>query len=252
MPSRFISRTTSRPNGVSPPCFGAVERRVGPVERDVVRQRHVARAEVVVRAQRAERVLDRVAALHAEQRRRSCPARIARAHVAAVSASSSARDTSRSCGARCRSARAARARSRAAATRPFARTSRRPARRGCRPTRTARRRALLRAARGRSARASRAQVVRLDVARLRRCPRGCATAGRCGRRSPGRRAARAARAPCRAASRRPRGRWRPEPGRRAARRRRRVRARRRERRERASGGRGAGGGGGAPERGGDH
>ena len=69
MPSRFISRTTSSPNCVSPPCFGAIERGVGPVERHVVRERHVARAEVVVGAQRAERVLDRVAALDAEQRR---------------------------------------------------------------------------------------------------------------------------------------------------------------------------------------
>ena len=47
---------------------GAVERGIGPVEGHVVGEGHVARAEIVVGAQRAERVLDGVAALHAEQR----------------------------------------------------------------------------------------------------------------------------------------------------------------------------------------
>ena len=48
---------------------GAVERGVGPVEGDVVGQGHVPGAELVVGPERAERVLDGVAALHAEQRR---------------------------------------------------------------------------------------------------------------------------------------------------------------------------------------
>ena len=51
-----------------PAMLRGVERGVGPVERDVVRERHVARAHVVVRAQQRERVLDRVSALEAEQR----------------------------------------------------------------------------------------------------------------------------------------------------------------------------------------
>ena len=78
MPSRFISRTTSSPKRVSPPCRALVERGVGPVERDVVRERHVAHAQVVVGAQRAERVLDRVAALDARAARR-CRPRLKRA-----------------------------------------------------------------------------------------------------------------------------------------------------------------------------
>ena len=44
-PRRFISRTTSSPNGDSPPLRGVVGRRVGPRQRVVVRQRHVADAE---------------------------------------------------------------------------------------------------------------------------------------------------------------------------------------------------------------
>ena len=69
MPSQFISRTTSSPNGDSPLELRRVGRRVGP--RDVlrVRERHVARAEPVEHAQRAERAVDRVAALHADERR---------------------------------------------------------------------------------------------------------------------------------------------------------------------------------------
>ena len=74
MPRRFISRTTSRPNVGQTVVPGGVERRVGPVEGHVVGERHVAGAEIVVGAQRAERVLDGVAALHAEERRDPCPA----------------------------------------------------------------------------------------------------------------------------------------------------------------------------------
>ena len=88
IPSRFISRTTSRPNSVRPLMPGAVERRVGPVERDVVRERHVAGAERVVGPEDAERVLDGVAAFHAEQRGE--PAALnARSMSSAVSASAS-------------------------------------------------------------------------------------------------------------------------------------------------------------------
>ena len=47
--------------------FRRIERRVGPVERDVVCQRHVANAEVVVRAQSAERILDGVPTLESEE-----------------------------------------------------------------------------------------------------------------------------------------------------------------------------------------
>ena len=45
MPSRFISRTTSSPNGDRPLCLRRVGRGVGPVERLGVRQRHVAHAQ---------------------------------------------------------------------------------------------------------------------------------------------------------------------------------------------------------------
>ena len=45
-----------------------VQRGVGPVEGDVVGQRHVARPEVVIRSQHLQGVLDGVAAFHAEQR----------------------------------------------------------------------------------------------------------------------------------------------------------------------------------------
>ena len=47
---------------------GGVERGIGPVERDVVGQGHVAGAEGIVRPERAQRVLDGVAALHPQQR----------------------------------------------------------------------------------------------------------------------------------------------------------------------------------------
>ena len=48
---------------------GGVQRRVGPVEGHVVGEGHVAGAEIVVGPERAERVLDGVAAFHAQQRR---------------------------------------------------------------------------------------------------------------------------------------------------------------------------------------
>ena len=46
---------------------GGVQRRVGPVEGHVVGQGHVAGAQIVVGPKRAERVLDGVAAFHAQQ-----------------------------------------------------------------------------------------------------------------------------------------------------------------------------------------
>ena len=69
MPSRFISRTTSSPNGVRPPCSGAsvAESAHGDVLR--VRERHVAGAEPVEHAQHAERAVDRVPAFDADERR---------------------------------------------------------------------------------------------------------------------------------------------------------------------------------------
>ena len=48
--------------------LAVVGRRVGPVERVAVRQRHVAGAELVEPPQVLERVLDRVAAFDADQR----------------------------------------------------------------------------------------------------------------------------------------------------------------------------------------
>ncbi len=45
-----------------------VESRVGPVERHIVRERHVADAEIIVRAQCAERILDGVTAFESEKR----------------------------------------------------------------------------------------------------------------------------------------------------------------------------------------
>ena len=118
MPRRFISRTTSSPNRVRPPCLPGVVRAVRPVERDVVGQGHVAHAEVVVGAQRAQRVLDGVAALHAQQRSATRPARIAPLHVGGGERPGQPRDSARSAAARCRSARAGRARSPRTSTRP--------------------------------------------------------------------------------------------------------------------------------------
>ena len=126
IPSRFISRTTSSPNFVRPPCLPGSGRAVRPVQGDVVGERHVADAEVVVRAQRAQRVLDGVAALEAEGG--SDASRAQRAlHVVRGEAPGQlgvARDRP---GARCRSARAGGARS------PRTSTPR-----ACRPTRTGR------------------------------------------------------------------------------------------------------------------
>ena len=68
MPSRFISRTTSTPNRLSPPDDGVVGRGVGPGGVVVVGERQVADAELVEHPQRAQRAADRVAALGAEQR----------------------------------------------------------------------------------------------------------------------------------------------------------------------------------------
>ena len=67
IPSRFISRTTSSPKRGEAAVAGDVGRGVGPVQGLRVGEGHVAHAEVVVGAQRAERVLDHVAALHPEE-----------------------------------------------------------------------------------------------------------------------------------------------------------------------------------------
>jgi len=63
MPSLF----TPEPGKTAVPL--AAHRSVGPVERHVMRERHVRRAEVAVGTQRAERILQRVTAFHAEQGR---------------------------------------------------------------------------------------------------------------------------------------------------------------------------------------
>ncbi len=47
---------------------GRVERGIGPIERHVVSERHVSHAQIVVRAERAERILDGVSALQAKER----------------------------------------------------------------------------------------------------------------------------------------------------------------------------------------
>ena len=69
MPSRFISRTTSRPKALRPPTAGHVGRRVRPRRVVVVGQRQVAHPEHVQHPQGAEGAADRVAALGPEQRR---------------------------------------------------------------------------------------------------------------------------------------------------------------------------------------
>ena len=72
MPRRFISRTTSLPNGVRPSCLrnaGVVDiaLRVGPVVGVEVGEGHVADAEGVVVAEEAQRVLDGVTAFDAHE-----------------------------------------------------------------------------------------------------------------------------------------------------------------------------------------
>ena len=69
MPSRFISRTTSSPNGESPSSFGVSVAASAHGTFEAVRERHVARAEPVHVAQHGERRVDRVPALHADERR---------------------------------------------------------------------------------------------------------------------------------------------------------------------------------------
>ena len=69
IPSRFISRTTSSPNAREAAVLPGHRLGVRPVEGDVVGEGHVPRAEVVVRAQRPQGVLEDVAALHADERR---------------------------------------------------------------------------------------------------------------------------------------------------------------------------------------
>ena len=111
MPSRFISRTTSSPKRVRPSWPRLVVGSVRPIQGHVVGEGHVARAEVVVRAERAQRVLEDVPALHAEQRRDLARLKRARVPRPPCGEGQAVRDNARSSGARCRSARAARARS---------------------------------------------------------------------------------------------------------------------------------------------
>jgi hypothetical protein len=54
--------------GSQPAVLRRIERGVGPIERDVVRQRHVPNAQIVVRPKGTERVLDCVAAFEAKKR----------------------------------------------------------------------------------------------------------------------------------------------------------------------------------------
>jgi hypothetical protein len=65
IPSRFISRTTSSPNALRPSSSGP-RSTSRPSRCCRVGERHVADAQVVIRPERAQRVLDGVAALHSE------------------------------------------------------------------------------------------------------------------------------------------------------------------------------------------
>ena len=68
MPRRFISRTTSSPKRVRPPCCGASVAESAQAVFFGVGDRHVAGARGVELAQGGERVMDRVPPLHADQR----------------------------------------------------------------------------------------------------------------------------------------------------------------------------------------
>ena len=68
MPRRCISATTVAAEADRPPQSGCVGRRVGPADVVVVGQRQVADAEGVQGAEHAERAVDAVPALRAEQR----------------------------------------------------------------------------------------------------------------------------------------------------------------------------------------
>ena len=67
MPSRFISRTTSSPNGVRPWCAGASVAESAQSVLLRVGQRHVAGAGGVHLAQYRQRIVDLVTALDADQ-----------------------------------------------------------------------------------------------------------------------------------------------------------------------------------------
>ena len=71
MPRRFISRTTSSPNGESPAVEGNVGRRVRPVVGAEVGQRQVADTQFVEHPQRGGGAFDGVAALETDHRRDS-------------------------------------------------------------------------------------------------------------------------------------------------------------------------------------
>ena len=129
MPSQFISRTTSSPNLRKAAQRRLVGRRVGPRHVEAVGQRHVAGAERMHHAQRRQRVVDRMAAFHADHRGDPPALEHAldfccRARQSQTSAASAA-----PCDGRCRSVRAWRA------PPPCPASSR-----ARRPTRTARRR----------------------------------------------------------------------------------------------------------------
>src|SRR4051812_18239712 len=68
MPMRFISWTTSSPNGESPFDFGLSVAESGPVGVVGMRERHVTDAEFVIDAKHRDRVLDAMASFDADHR----------------------------------------------------------------------------------------------------------------------------------------------------------------------------------------
>ena len=100
------------PERAQAPMAGGIERRVGPVGGDVVREGQVARAQGIADAQHAERVLDRVAALHPDQRGDPTPAELALDIVGGERERQAVRIAGDDPARQCRSAPAARGRSR--------------------------------------------------------------------------------------------------------------------------------------------
>ena len=174
-----------------------VGRRVGPVGVPAVGERHVAHAELVVGAQRAEAVLDRLAALHAQERGDLALLPGALDVGGAGGEEERVRDRRRSSGARGRSARAGCAPGSAVPT-------------GCRRSRTGRRPGP-RAGAGCRCRPSRRACAGRPATDRSRTSRAASRAGRCGRRrappGPGARAPSPARHPRRRAGSSGRTRW---------------------------------------------
>ena len=105
MPSQFISLTTSSPKADRPPDFG-VSGTNRPTACSSMRERHVACTQTMEHAQVGERVVDRVAALHADERRDLALLVDPLDVVGGQRELEGVRDTSAPCGGRCRSARA--------------------------------------------------------------------------------------------------------------------------------------------------